>query len=120
MMSLDLSTAVSLKENTHFPDTALSNLMFTYQTRPIISDEAFAALTDYAKLFGKVERSLFKAYQHHERNYLKRFFLEKFQITGRQFNAIWISLKGKIDSAKENTVNNIANLTDKIAKLEKK
>jgi hypothetical protein len=73
--------------------------IFTYQTRLALDAEQAAALDAYAALYGRVERSLFAAFQAGGKlNDLKRQFLPKFGITARQFNAIRVGLEGKIDS----------------------
>ena len=75
---------------------------FTYQTRvretsPLLN----AFLSDYAALYGLVERKLFAdVCRGNHILKLKNEYLTKFGITARQFNAIRIVLQGKIDSMK--------------------
>ena len=61
------------------------------------------ALAAYASLSGKVERKLYASLFAGKltANERKREFLKKFNITGRQYNAILITLQGKLDSQKE-------------------
>jgi IS605 OrfB family transposase len=58
--------------------------------------------------------------QKKDLNTLKKSYLTKHEITARQFNALRITLQGKIDSIKELRQINIANLKEKITSLEKK
>ena len=102
--------------------------IFTYQTRLALDAAADAALTAGAELYGRAERSLFAALQSGKpRNDIKRAFLVRFGISGRQFNAARVSLEGKIDSINERrpgliqeAQTRIAKATKVIAKLEKK
>src|SRR5579872_5756460 len=93
---------------------------FTYQTRLVEREESFSVLNDYALLYGTIERSLFKDLKKHHLNFLKQSYLGCFGITARQFNAIRISLEGKVESAKQSLIANITRLTEKIAALRKK
>jgi hypothetical protein len=69
----------------------------TYQTR--IHCTASELLSGYAKLMGRVERTLFaRLTAGHKLNEIKRGFLKTFGITARQFNAARIALQGKIGS----------------------
>ena len=73
--------------------------IFTYQARPVLDAQQAAVLDTYADLYGRAERSLFADLQAGGTiNDLKRVFLPRFGITARQFNAIRVSLEGKIDS----------------------
>lgn len=76
---------------------------FTYQARVPVDAGAAAALDAYAELFGRVERTLFarSTAQGVKPEKLKNEYLKRFGITGRQFNAIRVSLDGKTDSVKE-------------------
>lgn len=75
---------------------------FTYQARVPVDAGAAAALDAYAELFGWVERTLFarSTAQGVKPEKLKNEYLKRFGITGRQFNAIRVSLDGKTDSVK--------------------
>ena len=79
----------------------------TYQTR--ISDyadldrlEGDAALAAYAGLYGRVERKLFADVAAGRRAIsLKSAYLERYGIPARMFNALRVSLEGKVASARE-------------------
>ncbi len=90
---------------------------FTYQTRLLNNEENFASLEEYASLYGKIERSLFEDLKRHDLNSVKQLDLASFGITARQFNAIRISLEGKIESATQSLMANITRLQEKIATL---
>lgn len=93
---------------------------FTYQTRPQLDAGQEAALTAYAALYGRVERSLFAAMQKQaSMNDLKRQFLVKYGITARQFNAIRVGLEGKIDSIKARRPDLIGELQSRIKKAQR-
>ena len=94
--------------------------VFTYQTRLLDHEENFDALEEYASLYGSIERSLFEDLKRYDLNAVKQLYLECFGITARQFNAIRISLEGKIEAAKQSLIANIARLHEKIAALSKK
>ena len=93
---------------------------FTYQTRvretsPLLN----AFLSDYAALYGLVERKLFAdVCRGNHILKLKNEYLTKFGITARQFNAIRIVLQGKIDSIKNLQPDYINDLTARIKKIE--
>ena len=94
--------------------------VFTYQTRLALTDTQEAALSAYADLYGKVERSLFAALQAGGTlNALKRDFLPRFGITARQFNAVRIGLEGKIDAIKQRRPGLIEEAKTRIAKAQK-
>ena len=93
---------------------------FTYQTRLLNHEENFFALEEYASLYGKIERSLFEDLKRHDLNAVKQLYLACFGITARQFNAIRISLEGKIESATQSLIANITKLQETIATLRKK
>ena len=90
---------------------------FTYQTRLKIDQEQEPALTAYAALYGTVERKLFAALEAGENaSKLKSDFLRRYGITARQYNAISITLKGKIASIKEQRVGLVKELKARIKK----
>ena len=93
---------------------------FTYQTRLLDREENCFALADYASLYGSIERSLFEDLKRYDLNSVKQLYLTCFGITARQFNAIRISLEGKIESATQSLIANIARLDEKIEALRKK
>ena len=93
--------------------------IFTYQTRLTLTPEQSAVLDAWGELYGRVERTLFAAMQTGvSLTELKRTFLPRFGITARQFNAIAISLKGKIDAIKERRPGLIAEAERRIAQAE--
>ena len=79
----------------------------TYQTR--ISDyadldrlEGDAALAAYAGLYGRVQRKLFADVAAGRRAIsLKSAYVERYGIPARMFNALRVSLEGKVASARE-------------------
>ena len=93
---------------------------FTYQTRLLDHEENATALEEYASLYGTIERSLFKDLKRYDLNFVKQLYLTCFGITARQFNAIRISLEGKVEAATQFLIANIARLQEKIAALTKK
>lgn len=97
-----------------------SNKIFTYQTRlPSFEGENF--LSQSAAYFSKIERTLFKDFSRGKKILsLKNAYLEKYKITARQFNAIRITLEGKIQSYKKGLVQRISLLKTKIEHLKKK
>jgi IS605 OrfB family transposase len=94
--------------------------VFSYQTRLELDAKEDAALTAYASLYGRVERSLFAAMQTKApMNDLKRQFLLEYGITARQFNAIRVGVEGKIDSIKARRPDLITELQLRIKKAQK-
>lgn len=103
--------------------------MRTYQARIKASSLLESALSDYASLYGKVERTLFSETidKRIKPESVKSDYLKRFGITARQFNAICRNLKGKVDSFKElrkshikERANKIKALTKKISKIEER
>lgn len=94
--------------------------IFTYHTRPVLDAAQSGALDAYAELYGRAERSLFAALRAgHALNDLKREFLPRFGISGRQFNAMRVGLDGKIASIKERRPELIAEAEARIKKAAK-
>jgi len=79
------------------------NPTLTYQSRLSVSTETGSLLSAYAAHYSSVERSLYADIRRHEKPAaaFKNEYLAKYGITARQFNAISINLKGKIDSVRE-------------------
>lgn len=78
---------------------------FTYQTRISISDEADLQLIRMAEILSPIERHLFKDLASgKETSALKAFYIKKYQITARHFNAIRVQLEGKNASANPSSV----------------
>jgi hypothetical protein len=94
--------------------------VFTYQTRVSVTSRQDGALSEYAALFGRVERTLYADIQKGEDpNLLKSSYLVHFDITARQFNAVRIQLQGKMDAARELLPLHIKDLQTKIRKAKK-
>ena len=87
-------------------DAAQGPLVATYQTR--ISDyanmdrlEGAAALSAYAELYGQVQRKLFAAVAAgRSAVLLKREYIKEHGIPARMFNAVRVSLEGKVSSVR--------------------
>ena len=93
--------------------------IFTYQTRLVLENQG-SALDAYASLYGVVERSLFAALAAGgDVSKLKSGFLKRFGITARQYNAVAISIKGKIASIRERRGGLIKEADTRIAKARK-
>ena len=87
------------------------------------------ALSDFATLFGKVERKLYASLcaAKSTANERKREFIKTFNLTGRQYNAILNTLQAKLDSQRElnklyqsNTAERIEAVSGTIKKLHDK
>lgn len=91
--------------------------MRTYQARTDATEKLDSLLLTYASISGKIERTLFAKLQtRSDINTLKRDFIRRFDITARQFNAVYAVLKGKISSASESISNQIDDLKLRIKK----
>ncbi len=89
----------------------------TYQCRIATDSGTDAALTAYAALYSKAERTLFARLRAGGNlTDLKREFIPKFGITARQFNAMSAELKGKIASIKERRTGLIQEMEKRIGK----
>ena len=94
----------------------------TYQTR--ISDyggmdrlEGDAALAGYAELYGRVQRKLFAdVAAGSSATSLKGTYLERYGIPARLFNAVRVSLDGKVASVKEQQKLRVDSLRRRIAR----
>ena len=65
----------------------------TYQTRVSVTPEQDQMLLEYAVLFGRVERTLYRDLETGKAAHgLKSQYLVRFAITARQFNAVRIQL----------------------------
>lgn len=103
--------------------------MRTYQARIKASPLLESALSEYASLYGKVERTLFSETidKGIKPESVKSAYIKRFGITARQFNAICRNLKGKVDSIKvlrkshtKERADKIKTLTKTILKLEER
>ena len=91
----------------------------TYHCRIPTGANADSALSAYAAIYGKAERSLFARLRSGGNlTDLKREFLPKYGITARQFNSLAAEIKGKIASIKERRVGLIAEAEHRIARAE--
>jgi len=97
----------------------MSDCTRTYQTRiPSLWDEP---LSEYASLMSEVEHHLFADISAGKNpNDLKSFYLVRFGITARQFNAVRVRLEGKIASILERNRMLIADKKAAIKALEAK
>jgi len=98
----------------------MTSLIHTYQTRLALDELADTAFNEMAKLFSKVQRTLFADIMAGAQpSELKSKYLIRFQITARQFNACRVSIEGLIASRKQLQILQIAELKSKIEVLEK-
>jgi IS605 OrfB family transposase len=69
----------------------------------------YSALDATARLMDKVERIYFRErfVKHGNRNELKRAFLKKYRIAGRQLNGVIFNLSGKVESNKQTLLRNL-------------
>lgn len=94
---------------------------FTYQTRAVTDSCSDLILSDYADLYGQLERKLFQDLRKKRPiNELKREYIAKHGITARQFNACKVHVEGKMDSVRKGREENLLKLKEKIASLDKK
>ena len=97
----------------------------TYQTR--ISDygrrgreAGDAALAEYAELYGRVQRKLFAdVAAGRSGRLLKSAYLERYGIPARMFNALRVSLEGKISSVQEQQKLGADSLQRRIARADR-
>ena len=98
----------------------------TYQTRIMVYAEADrpvgdAALSAYAELYGRVERRLFAQVAAGESAAsLKSAYVERFGIPARVFNAVRVSLQGKVASIRESQKLRVDDLRRRIARAKKR
>ncbi|MBM3199042.1 MAG: transposase, partial [Chlamydiae bacterium] len=98
----------------------MTSMMFTYQTRIVLSQEDEVLLKEMAKFLSRVERCMFADYcKGHALSSLKSGYLKEHGITARQFNAIRMQLEGKIASIKEKEKEQIASDQESIRKTRK-
>ena len=92
----------------------------TFQTRLILSDHQAILFDDFARLAGKVERTLYAEtiVQGIKPEDVKNIYLVRFGITGRQFNAICRRLKGKVESIRSLRKDHITSTQQKIKKTD--
>lgn len=94
----------------------------TYQTRIVAYGEVDrstgdAALSACAELYGQVERSLFAEMAAGRSSAsLKSVYLDRYGIPARMFNAVRVSLQGKVRSVRESQKLRVDNLQRRIAR----
>ena len=97
----------------------------TYQTRVVAYAEGTraagdAALSAYAELYGRVQRTLFAEMAAGESAAsLKSEYLERYGIPARMFNAVRVSLEGKARSVREGQKLRVDDLRRRIARAKK-
>ena len=97
----------------------------TYQTRVVAYSEGTrtagdAALSAYAELYGRVEHKLFaEMAAGNPAASLKSEYLERYGIPGRMFNAVRVSLEGKVRSVRESQKLRVDDLRCRIARAKK-
>jgi len=97
----------------------------TYQTRirdytVVERADGDAALCAYAELYGRVERRLFaEVAAGRSAATLKSAYLKRYGIPARMFNAVRVSLEGKVSSVKEQQKLRVDSLGRRIARAER-
>lgn len=88
----------------------------TYQTRVSVSLEQQASLRAYAAVFGRAERSLFARSRATGAGSatFKKAFMRSFGLTARQFNAVRVSVDGKVRAAVEARAFHITDVRERI------
>ena len=100
-------------------------MIATYQTRVSVYAgvdrlAGDSALSAYAELYGRVQRKLFaEVAAGRSATSLKSAYLERFGIPARMFNAVRVSLDGKVSSVREQQKIRQDNLKQQIARAEK-
>ena len=100
-------------------------MIATYQTRVSVYAgvdrlAGDSALSAYAELYGRVQRKLFaEVAACRSATSLKSAYLERFGIPARMFNAVRVSLDGKVSSVREQQKIRRDNLKQQIARAEK-
>lgn len=97
------------------------SMILSYQTKLPDYQEKEAILKKMASFLSSIERALFADYAKKKNlSALKTEYLKKYQITARQFNAIRISLEGKIESIVQIREEQMTTLRDLLIKLNKR
>ena len=103
----------------------IATYIATYQTRVSVYAgvdrlAGDSALSAYAELYGRVQRKLFaQVAAGRSATSLKSAYLERFGIPARMFNAVRVSLDGKVSSVREQQKIRQDNLKQQIARAEK-
>ena len=109
----------------HDLGSSLGSLVATYQTRicdyrGMERSAGDAALSAYGELYGRVERKLFaEAAAGRSAASLKSGYLKRYGIPARMFNAVRVSLEGKIASVKEQQKLQLDSLGQRIARAQR-
>ncbi|MDI6824637.1 MAG: transposase [Bacillota bacterium] len=87
----------------------------------IVDTAVYPVLDAVAELFGRIERRLFVdvCVRGRDPKELKRVYLKRFGISARMFNAIRVTLEGKVKAAREVGERYVRSLGEKICSLEK-
>ncbi|VVM08185.1 hypothetical protein MAMC_02006 [Methylacidimicrobium cyclopophantes] len=95
----------------------MSRPVFTYQARLALDKAGCDALDAYARIHGRMERSLFAALRSGgDANKIKRDFLLRFGVSARQCNSARVELQGKIASIRERQPELLAECKERIRK----
>lgn len=91
----------------------------------ITDKTVYPKLEEYSSFYTHLEKKLFNVLVNNEINKdfhksLKREWVAKYKIHDRLFNALWVSVKGKLDSLKELQSQNQKNIKKRIKELQKK
>ena len=106
-------------------DSGGKRLTATYHTRVrdysgVDRDAGDAALSAYGELYGRVERKLFaEVAAGRSAVSLKSEYLQRYGIPARMFNAVRVSLEGKVASVKEQQKLQLDSLGRRIARAER-
>ena len=106
-------------------DAAQGPLVATYQTRvsdygDMVRAGGDAALSAYAELYGRVQRKLFAAVAaDRSAASLKSDYIREHGIPARMFNAVRVSLEGKVSSVREQQKLRVDGLQRRIARAER-
>ena len=97
---------------------------FTYQDRVsefrgVAADVGGAALSAYAELHGRIERTLFgQSCAGSSLASLKSSYLIKYKISARMFNSLRVALEGKVSAVRESMKLRVESLERRIARAE--
>jgi IS605 OrfB family transposase len=99
----------------------MDEMILTYQTRLVLSQEQEHILQEYAALLSSVQHKLYaEVAKGRKPAACKNEFLKKFDITARQFNSCRASLDGKIAACQAGQERAIITLTQQIKDLNSK
>ena len=116
--------AVAKRKKNQSGSAQVGEWKFTYEDRirsfsDVDLGEGGAALSDYAELFGRVERDLFSRFcAGLSLTSLKNAYLVRYRIPARMFNSLRVSLEGKISAVRESMDRHIESLKTRIKRAE--